>query len=171
MNDFETIYKTYHAEIGRFIYTIARCDVGIAEDISQNTWQNVFQYLNRLNENSALRGWLYTIARNEAKRYFSQHGVRMYTEVFAQNPESEPEIVDDNESRFPEALANRDLLIKLLNQLTKEEQQIILLHDYYDIGLNEIAETDGSNYNTVKSTYRRTMAKLRRAAEELPQIL
>jgi len=165
--DFETVYNTYHEELKRFIYTIARCDREMTEDISQNVWQNVFQYLSGLKNPEAVRGWLYTIARNEAKRYFTKRDVRLFTDVSELGADPGLEPADEGESHFPDALANTDLLIKLLNRLSKSEQQLVLLYYYYDVGLTEIADMNGANYNTVKSTFRRTMAKLKKAAEEM----
>jgi RNA polymerase sigma-70 factor (ECF subfamily) len=166
--DFEMAYKEYYAEIRRFIFTIARRDADITDDISQNTWQNAYMYYGSLRDAGSVRAWLYSIARNEAKRYFANRHVIFASSAISIDDDNEPvEIIDEHESGFPEALTDRDLLARLLGRLSDDEQRLILLHYAYDVELKEIAQMGGVNYNTLKSTFRRTIRKLRDAAIEL----
>lgn len=164
---FEQIYAAYEPEIKRFIYVEARRDAEITADIAQNTWENAFRYLHTLQDKDAVRAWLYTIARNEAKRYFGRNGVRFFDQALSIHDEEgaafEPE--DETETAFPEALANVDFLVKLMNRLPEDEQQLIMLHYYYGLSLRDMAELYGANYNTLKSITRRAIAKLQAAAK------
>jgi RNA polymerase sigma-70 factor (ECF subfamily) len=162
---FETLYDAYWLEIKRFIYVEARRDAGLAEDIFQNTWENAFRYLHTLKDESKARAWLYSIAKNEAKRYFSNHRTEFFLRTVSSDDENGPDPEDFAESAFPEVLADADFLIGLLNRLSDEEQQLILLHYCYDMRLKEIAELYGTNYNTLKSVTRRAIEKLRAFAE------
>ena len=165
--DFEKAYNEYYAEIRRFIFTIARQDPDITDDISQNTWQNAFNYFDSLRDPSSVRSWLYAIARNEAKRYFSNRHTSMLLSASSLDDDEEHiDVISEVDSGFPEALANSDHLAGLLGRLNAEEQRLILLHYAYDVDLKEIADMEGINYNTLKSTCRRTMEKLRKAAGE-----
>ena len=166
--DFEKTYYEYYAEIHRFIFTIARRDPDMADDISQNVWQNAYSYYETLRDVSSVRSWLYSIARNEAKRYFANRNVVFFNNAQTlDDDEGSIDVADEKESSFPEALANSDLLAGLLTRLSGDEQRLVLLHYAYDIGLNNIAELDGINYNTLKSNFRRAMEKLRKAAQEM----
>jgi RNA polymerase sigma-70 factor (ECF subfamily) len=164
---FEQIYMAYEPEIRRFIYVEARRDAEITADIAQNTWENAFRYLHTLQDKDAVRAWLYTIARNEAKRYFARHGVRFYDQALslhdADGMAFDPQ--DEAETLFPETLADTEFLVKLMNRLPKDEQQLIMLHYYYGLSLRDIADLYGANYNTLKSITRRAIAKLRAAAK------
>ena len=166
--EFEKTYREYYAEIYRFIFTIARRDQDITDDISQNTWQNAFSYFDSLRDAASVRAWLYAIARNEAKRYFAgKHNVFFSNALTIDDDEGSIEVISEADSGFPEALANSDLLAKLLGRLSADEQRLILLHYAYDVGLKEIADMEGTNYNTLKSIFRRSMEKLRKAANEM----
>jgi RNA polymerase sigma-70 factor (ECF subfamily) len=166
--DFEKTYREYYAEIRRFIFTIARQDQDITDDISQNTWQNAYNYFGSLRDASSVRPWLYAIARNEAKRYFANKHTVFFSNVMALEDEDETiSVISEGDSEFPEALANQDLLLELMETLTGEEQRLIILHYAYDINLKDIADMEGINYNTLKSTYRRTMGKLQKAGSEM----
>ena len=164
---FEKIYSEYYVEIHRFIFTIARRDPDITDDISQNTWQNVWRYISSQRDESATRSWLYAIARNEAKRYFANRHAIFFSTALTLDEEGAIDVIDERDSAFSEALADSDLLAKLLNRLSAEEQRLILLYYAYDIDLKEISEMSGTNYNTLKSTFRRSMEKLRAAARDM----
>ena len=138
----------------------------MTDDISQNTWQNAFLYYDSLRDASSARPWLYAIARNEAKRYFANRRVAFFMGMQTLDEEgSEIDVADERESDFPEALANSELLAKLLGGLAEDEQRLILLYYAYDVDLKEIADMGGINYNTLKSSFRRAMEKLRKAAK------
>jgi RNA polymerase sigma-70 factor (ECF subfamily) len=163
---FETLYERYAPEIKRFLFTIARRDNEATNDVFQNTWMNVWRYLGSLKEEGAARAWLYAVAKNEAKRYYSTRRQGPAVEpVSLDDVDSVFEPLDETESRFPEALCDADQLKGLLAGLPDDDQQLILLHYAYGIALAEVAELRGSNYNTVKSQLRRALAKLRAAAE------
>ena len=165
---FEKIYSDYYAEIHRFIFTIARRDPDITDDISQNTWQNVYTYIGSLRDEGSVRAWLYTIARNEAKRYFSNRHTVFFSNTLTLDDEEEPiDVPDEKDSAFPEAFADSDLLARLLGGLSDDKQRLILLHYAYDMDLKDIAEMGGTNYNTLKSTFRRAIGELRIAAMEM----
>ena len=162
---FEKLYNEFYAEIRRFIFTIARRDQDMTDDISQNVWQNVFRYMDSLRDPESARAWIYSIARNEAKRYFANRHIVFFSEAMSLDEEEVMTVADEQDSAFPDALANGDLLAKLLGQLGADEQRLVILHYAYDMGLNEIAELGGINYNTLKSNFRRAMEKLKKAAK------
>jgi len=165
--DFEKLYNEFYAEIRRFIFTIARRDHDMTDDISQNVWQNVFRYMDSLRDRDSARAWIYSIARNEAKRYFANRHIVFFSEAMTLDEDEVISVADEQDSAFPETLANSDLLAKLLGTLGADEQRMIIMHYAYDMGLNEIAELGGINYNTLKSNFRRAMEKLKKAAKEI----
>jgi RNA polymerase sigma-70 factor (ECF subfamily) len=164
---FEGLYEDYAAEIKRFIFVEVRRDPDLTEDIFQCTWENALKYLHTLKEPESARAWLYAIARNEAKRHFHSRKIRLFDEALLGGDEDLQNLPDEGDTDFPEALANVDFLSKLMDGLSPEEQQLILLHYYYDMSLKEIAEMGRANYNTVKSLTRRTLLKLKKRAEEV----
>jgi RNA polymerase sigma-70 factor (ECF subfamily) len=168
--DFENVYNKHYAEIRRFIFTIARRDPDITDDISQNVWQSAYRYFGTLRDEASVRSWLYAIARNEATRYFSNRHVVFFANALTIEGDGDSDaidVIDEDDSAFPETLANNDLLAKLLGLLKEDEQRLILLYYAYDVDLKEIAEMGGTNYNTLKSIFRRIMEKLRKAAREM----
>jgi RNA polymerase sigma-70 factor (ECF subfamily) len=165
---FEEIYEAHGAAVKRFIFAQARRDADATDDIFQNTWLNVFRYMHTLRDRGSAKAWLYSIAKNEAARYYSRREARAPQEpTFSIDADDAPDIASDDADGFPDALADAEQVAKLLGRLPEAEQQLMLLHYGYEMGFAEIARLTGANYNTVKSTARRATAKLRKFAEAL----
>jgi RNA polymerase sigma-70 factor (ECF subfamily) len=162
---FEELYAAHGVGVKRFIFTQARRDADATDDIFQNTWENVFRYLHTLRERGAAKSWLYSIAKNEAARYYRRRAERAAEEPASVGPEEAPDLIDEGADAFPEALADTDQLAGLLGRLSEEEQQLMLLRYSYDMSIADIARLTGDNYNTVKSLTRRATIKLKRFAE------
>jgi RNA polymerase sigma-70 factor (ECF subfamily) len=162
---FEELYEAHGTGVKRFIFTQARRDAEATEDIFQNTWENVFRYLRTLKERSAAKSWIYSIAKNEAARYYSRMDRRMPQLPVSIDADDAPDPVDEGADAFPEALADTDRLARLLGGLSESEQQLMLLRYGYDMSIAEIAALMSANYNTVKSVTRRAAIKLRKLAE------
>jgi RNA polymerase sigma-70 factor (ECF subfamily) len=162
---FEKLYEAHCVDVKRFIYTEARRDAEATEDIFQNTWENAYRYLDTLRERDKAVAWLYSIARNEARRYFSRLKKVFLFESASLDDEKAPDPPDDGANSFPDALADADLLAELIGQLSEDEQQLLLLRYRYDVSFTDIADMLGANYNTVKSVALRATRKLRKLAE------
>jgi RNA polymerase sigma-70 factor (ECF subfamily) len=162
---FEELYAAHGVGVKRFIFTQARRDADATEDIFQNTWENVFRYLHTLRERSMAKSWLYSIAKNEAARYYSRSAARAPQELASIDAEEAPDLIDEGADVFPEALADTDQLAGLLGRLSEAEQQLMLLRYSYDMSIADIARLTGDNYNTVKSLTRRATIKLQKLAE------
>jgi RNA polymerase sigma-70 factor (ECF subfamily) len=175
---FTKLYDAHWLEIQKFIFVQARRDAGYTEEIFQNTWENAWRYLHTLKDPDAARAWLYSIARNEAKRFFADRHVKIFTNVIPFSAASgsgdsadggtdgAEASADPQASLFPEKLADEHLLATLLGRLSDEEQQLILLHYAYDMSLKDISTLYDVNYNTLKSITRRALSRLRAMAEE-----
>ncbi|MDR0519657.1 MAG: RNA polymerase sigma factor [Clostridiales Family XIII bacterium] len=162
---FEELYAAHGVGVKRFIFTQARRDADATDDIFQNTWESVFRYLHTLRDGAKAKSWLYSIAKNEALRYFSRSGKRGLTGLSSLDSEDAPEPIDEVAGDFPDAIADADRLAALMGKLSGAEQQVLLLRYSYDMSLSEIAELTGANHNTVKSVARRATIKLRKYAE------
>ncbi|MDR2486515.1 MAG: RNA polymerase sigma factor [Clostridiales Family XIII bacterium] len=173
---FEEIYAAYALDVKRFIFVSARRNDQMTEDIFQNTWENAWRYLRSLRERDKAKAWLFGIARNEAKRYFTAKHIRFEfpAEIGASQGEgsdghtsgsvAEPE--DRESGEFPDRVEASEVLNGLISRLPEEEQQMLILHYGFGVSLSEIATLFGVNYNTLKSITRRALIRLRAYGEE-----
>ncbi|MEL7658863.1 MAG: sigma-70 family RNA polymerase sigma factor, partial [Bacillota bacterium] len=63
---------------------------------------------------------------------------------------------------FTKYIEDRDCIMSLMKELSEEEQQLYILHYYYDMPLKEISELLNLNYSTTRSMHMRGMAKMRK---------
>jgi RNA polymerase sigma-70 factor (ECF subfamily) len=66
-----------------------------------------------------------------------------------------------------DALAKRDLVMKLLDKISDEDRQLILLKEVEGHSVEELAQMTGMNENTIKVKLFRARQKLLKAAQRL----
>lgn len=65
---FDAVYARYQGRLWSFLVRLAgRREV--AEDLFQETWMQVARYAERLEEDTDLKAWLFTVARNRYRSY------------------------------------------------------------------------------------------------------
>jgi len=64
----EALYRAYRKPIFGFLVRLAK-DRHVAEDLFQNTWLKVSRSIERLREDTELKAWIFTVARNEFRSY------------------------------------------------------------------------------------------------------
>jgi RNA polymerase sigma-70 factor (ECF subfamily) len=78
---------------------------------------------------------------------------------------SEPAV--DSRPAIDTRLAQRDLIVKLLSKLSKEDRSLMLLKEVEGHSVEELAQMTGLNENTIKVKLFRTRQKLLKAASRL----
>ena len=159
--EFEQLYEKYERELYAFIYSISRRDSYAAEDILQNTMINVYKYLPTLQERGKLRSWLFTIAKNEASRYYSKKQFTMEINYDDVEVATESNNIDYTEPDFSVELISIEDFITAVSDLNQEEQSIMYLRYEFGIKLNEMADMWNMNSNTVKTIHFRAIKKLK----------
>jgi RNA polymerase sigma-70 factor (ECF subfamily) len=115
-----------------------------AEDVVQETFVKVYIGCNSVRSFQSLRGWIFTIARNEA------FGILRKTKI---------EFVEDDgqvwESETPLELLVRsevkDIVQHFLGELKPEYREVLILREYEDLSYAELAIITSSTESAVKS--------------------
>jgi RNA polymerase sigma-70 factor (ECF subfamily) len=170
---FDHVYETYFA----FVFRNAR-RLGVAEASVDDVVQEVFMVLSRrlhdYDGRTPLRGWIYGILCNVVRDYRRSRR-RKEAPLCALDPETtsvtasaEPgpvEVVERQEAaRF---------LFRLLDTLSDEKREVLVLAELEQMSISEIAEMLGANVNTLYSrlkaakkaltqAYRREIARAQR---------
>lgn len=164
MQHFEKVCVIYSRDLQRFIYTLTRKDQYAMEEIYQNTMLGALKGLSYLRDSNKMKAWIFSIAKAESKRYYA-----------ANRPENNYDcgIVAEEEPAgleywidFTKSIEERECVKDLINGLSDEEQQLYVLHYYYDLPLKEISEILNLNYNTIRSMHMRGMAKMRKQLKQ-----
>ena len=148
------IYEQHRTDLFVFALSITRCKQS-AEDAVHQAFQNI---LAKGNAPDALRPYVFRSVRNAALdelRSIDRRGRRDSIFAAVQNREPTPPAMIPSE------------IDELLDHLSSDERECVVLKLWSGLSLREIAETRNASPNTVASWYRRGLNKLRTKVEEV----
>jgi RNA polymerase sigma-70 factor (ECF subfamily) len=168
---FREVVERYQTKVFSIIYGILR-NHNDAEDIAQQVFAKVYFSIRNFDFRSSLLTWVYKITVNECYDYLRKKRVRklVYESDFSQEDAqrmeaSEPAI--DPAAPIDLSLAQRDLVTKLLEKVSAEDRNLMLLKEVEGHSVEELAAMTGLNENTIKVKLFRTRQKLLKAAQRL----
>ena len=149
-------------------------DFQTAEDITQETFLQVHQKLATLNDPTKFSGWLYAIANHLCVAWYRKN--RLQTESLQEIYISE--IETDVYSRYIAtehakitAVAQQDLVKRLLTKLKESDREVITLHYFEEMTSSEIGEFLGVSENTIKSRLYRARQQLKKYESMIQEAL
>mgnify|MGYP001589962842 FL=1 len=168
---FREIVEGYQAKVFSIIYGILR-NRNDAEDIAQQVFMKVYLSLGSFDFRSSLLTWIYKITVNECYDYLRKKKVRklVYESDFSEEDArwmATSEAARDQRPPADTALARRDLALKLLARLPKEERSLLLLKEVEGHSVEELAGMTGINQNTIKVKLFRARQKLLKVAQRM----
>jgi RNA polymerase sigma-70 factor (ECF subfamily) len=168
---FREIVERYQAKVFSIIYGILR-NHNDAEDIAQQVFAKIYFSIKNFDFRSSLLTWIYKITVNECYDYLRKKRVRklIYESDFSEEDTLRMENSDnatDQVQPVDTALAQRDLILKLLDKLSKEDRSLLLLKEVEGHSVEELSTMTGMNENTIKVKLFRARQKLLKAAQRL----
>ena len=161
---FEHLVRKYQKRV----HTLAWRKIGdfhIAEDITQETFLQVYQKLETLEDPARFSRWLYVITGRLCIAWLRKN--QRHTEPLEDTDISEVEteaysryIAAERAKTFDEA--RRDLVEKLLARLKEGNRTVITLHYLEGMTYAEISNFLGVSENTIKSRLRRARQQLKK---------
>jgi RNA polymerase sigma-70 factor (ECF subfamily) len=164
---FEEIYQRNFLKIYR--YVIARvCNKDLAEDITSEVFLKALSKIDSYHDTGKpFSAWLFRIAHNAYVDYFRKKN------KYNIEPLEEGDNIPSKEDVFSQA--HQKLLVEkiyqLLEEFSEEERSIILMKIVSDLRFDDIAEILGKNKNTVRTTYFRSLKKLKSKASVLATLI
>ena len=155
---FQILYERYRDPIFRFVYRLLG-SVEAAEDVTHDCFLSLIKEPGRFDSTRAsLRTYLYAAARNQAAKRYQSFGRETALEELADEPRSA-------DRRGPMALVLENELASEVEQaiasLPPLQREALILFEYDDLSLVEIAAVVGADSGTVKSRLFRAREKLR----------
>jgi RNA polymerase sigma-70 factor (ECF subfamily) len=153
-NALAQIYERYVDAVYHFMYYRTRHET-VAEDLTAEVFAQVVTAIERYEDRGLPFGaWLFRIARARLVDYIRRQKVRNTL------PLSE-EVISKQVAPSPEGTLNDLYFSHLLQYLTEEQQEVIILRFVGELSNAEIAEVIGSNANAVKQKVFRALTRLR----------
>ncbi len=168
---FREVVERFQSKVFSIIYGILR-NHNDAEDIAQQVFAKVYFSIRNFDFRSSLLTWIYKITVNECYDYLRKRRVRklVYESDFSQEDAQRMEAAGpavDRTAPIDASLARRDLVAKLLEKVSAEDRNLMLLKEVEGHSVEELASMTGLNENTIKVKLFRTRQKLLKAAQRL----
>jgi RNA polymerase sigma-70 factor (ECF subfamily) len=148
------------------IYTYVYYRVGNhadAEDLTSKVFQKAFMHLPGYeSQGLPFSAWLYRIAHNMVANWYRDQSRRKTVgldEAMGHSTEEEP-------GSAAERASDREMLLKIIRQLSPDKQQVLILKFAEGYSNTEIGAILGKSEGAVKSLYHRTLLQLKDAAEK-----
>ena len=158
---FLLLYERHRDAVFRFAYRMLG-SVALAEDVAQDCFLGLIKQPERFDpaRGAALRTYLYAAARNLAMKHFRRQGHEATIEELIEEPRApasqEPlgQLLDKELSRE---------VRKVIDDLPPMQREALILFEYEELSLAEIALIVGADVGTVKARLHRARQRLRRS--------
>jgi RNA polymerase sigma-70 factor, ECF subfamily len=156
-----TLYNTYFERIYKFIYyRVSHKET--AEDLTEDVFVKLFKKLKGLEQLAAFEGWMFQIARNQVIDYYRRKKQLIPLEEVENTLEYETNIVD-----IVNLQTEQVIFIKLLKELTAEQQQVIKLKFLEDIDNDIIAQLMNKTEGAIRVIQHRAITKLKELVDDI----
>jgi RNA polymerase sigma-70 factor, ECF subfamily len=140
---FAELYERYALRLYSYCLRLLR-DSQSAEDVVQETLTKVYTGVHSVHDARSFRGWIFTIARNEA------YGILRKNRTA---PLGDDDLVWDRDTPLESLLQaeENEIVQHLLEELKPEYREVLLLREYENLSYEEIAAISSSTIGAVKS--------------------
>lgn len=158
-DDLIILVERHYPALFGYLYRMTGGDRMLSEDMVQDTFLRVLRGIESYTYPRPFKPWLYAIATNLARNYFSSADTRHTTAVDDETSlEADmTELLDDDTTA----------LLVALRSLPQHQREVILLRYSHEMALNEISEVLGIPVGTVKSRLSIGLQRLRERMEQM----
>lgn len=151
----DELMEKHGTKVLRLVYFLVK-DQSFAEDITQEVFLKVFRQIDTFRGDSAIQTWIYQIAVNESKGYLRSWSFRKIFPSWNLQRESEITVEAEVMQRV-----DKETIVHQVLKLPAVYRQIIALHYYADMSIEEVALVLRVSQGTVRTRLHRARQKLR----------
>lgn len=158
MDDFAALYAVLEQPLKRYLWTFVR-DSTTAEDLLQETFLQVHRARRTYTPPRPVRPWIYAITRHVALMYLRSN--RRRREVLPSDELPEIPVTPEMES-----FGDRAAVRRLLSELPRESQEVVVLHHLLGLSFKEVGQIVGTAAGTAKVRAHRALKSIRARLRE-----
>ncbi|MPW24584.1 sigma-70 family RNA polymerase sigma factor [Alkalibaculum sp. M08DMB] len=153
------VYNTLHRILG---------NEEDAQDVSQEVFIKIYKNMHTFKGKSEFSTWLYRITINCAKDFNKKKKIDLLIDDTKDIEQEFSYEKSSNPEAAIEEVEKRELVLKELMKLKKNQRMIIVLRDIQGLSYEEISKVLSISIGTVKSRINRARIQLRQALLETP---
>jgi RNA polymerase sigma-70 factor (ECF subfamily) len=159
---FERLVRRYYAGVYSYLRWLGREDA-LAEDLTQETFMQVWQHPPEVRGETALRAWVYRIARNQYLQHRRRAGLETVALVDADD-------TADLSTPGPDLRLEQAELCRAVRgaveKLPDHYREVIVLHNLEGLSLDQVSAVLDIPTGTVKSRRAKAFKKLRELLQQ-----
>ena len=162
MSDIEEIYQDYFKDVFLFLRGLCRNE-NLSEEIAQETFVKALSSIDRYNEETDIRAWLFTIAKNTYYTYCRRKNISIeeISEITAQD------VI------FTERIENEEQAMtihKILHDLKEPYKEVFNLRVFGELSFEKIGEIFGKSPGWARVTYFRAKQQITEKLEGVDKL-
>jgi len=165
---FERIYLLYERKIYSHIYRMMNGNPEDASDLTQDTFIKAYNGLAKTAPDLNVGAWLYRIASNAC---YDQLRRKQRVQWQPWEDAKHDHLLHGSVAENPERSALRreadDTVQRVLNRMSPQNREALLLREYGDMGLDDIGAILGKSRSAMKSLLFRAREEFRKIAVEM----
>ena len=157
-NEMEGFDQLYYATKDIVYYTILAIikDPSLSEDIMQDTYLTMLEKIHSFKQNTSVKSWLTTIARNKALNEYKRRKRELKLDITE----------DEDIFGHTESSSEKELIVReILKELNEIERDIVIYKILGDLTFKEIAKILEMPQGTVSWKYQEAIKRLRNTNE------
>lgn len=162
------LFNTFYNDVYYFALKTVKDDQ-IACDVTQETFVEIINTLDKLQEPAAFVKWMKQITYHQCTRYFKKK-----KDVIVDEDEDGNTIFDtlaeENSEFIPDEALDKDefkkTIMSMIDDLSEEQRAALMMFYYDELSIKQIAEIQGTNENTVKSRLNYAKKGIKKSVED-----
>jgi RNA polymerase sigma-70 factor (ECF subfamily) len=157
---FAQLYDAYVERVYRYVY-FRVTDNETAEDLTSQVFLKAWENLGRYRPGGPFLAWLYTIAHNTVIDHYRTRKPTVPLEEVASLIVQKDDLEDHMELQF-----NVEILRTALQQLTPDQQQVLMMRFIAEMSTEEVARAMGKREGAVRALQMRALHTLEKYMEK-----
>jgi RNA polymerase sigma-70 factor, ECF subfamily len=154
----DQLMHEYSDGILHLVYTYVK-NRATAEDLTQEIFIKCYEKINKFNQQSTIKTWVYRIASNHCKDYLRSWHYRKISfsnKILEYIPSKSPHVDDEVITKNEE-----NTLTNAVMNLPLKYREVVFLHYYEELSIAEINKITTVNSNTLKTRLKRAKELLK----------
>lgn len=172
VKSFNVLFNRYYKQIFNFIKKNVH-DYTSSEDITQEVFMRIYKSAARFDPERKFSSWIYKIAFNEVKRYYTKSAARKTSSINepldASSGSTERSDLLEHTGLGPELTTESEKRVQqikiLIETLPEKQRTVVILKVYQELTFEEISQVLDCPLSTVLSRMRYAVKKMQRALD------